>query len=349
MDAAFWRGRRVFITGHTGFKGSWLALWLQHLGAHVTGYALEPSTQPALFELAQVARGMDSVVGNVKDVENLRYAIARARPTAVFHLAAQSLVRRSYDDPVETYATNFMGTVNLLEAVRGFPEVRAVVMVTSDKCYENPERVEPFCESDALGGRDPYSSSKACAEIAISAYRTSFFQSGAAVASARAGNVIGGGDWARDRLVPDVMRAIEEKVAVRLRNPESVRPWQHVLEPLHGYLMLAERLHAKGCEFASAWNFGPRDEDCQPVRRVVEQLADACGGLHWEAEKAQGPHEASYLKLDSAKARTELGWKPRWDVATALRSVAQWHRAYRDGRDMCAVTLAQVDEYTGAK
>lgn len=347
----FWRGRRVFLTGHTGFKGSWLSLWLQSLGAEVAGYALAPATRPSLFELARVAEGMRSTLGDIRDLGSLRDDLEAFRPEVVFHLAAQSLVRRSYAEPVETYATNVMGTVNLLEAVRQLPTVRAAVVVTSDKCYENREWEWGYRENEPMGGRDPYSSSKGCAELVTAAYRASFFARGghsAAVASVRAGNVIGGGDWAEDRLIPDILRASEKGRPVSIRNPASIRPWQHVLEPLSGYLMLAERLVENGAQFAGAWNFGPREEDCRPVSWVVERLAEHWdGGLRWETAPGTQPHEARSLKLDSSKAMRRLGWRPRWDLATALASIARWHRAHRAGGDARAAVLDQIGEYTG--
>ena len=350
MPAGFWRDRRVLVTGHTGFKGSWLSLWLQSLGANVSGYALSPPTQPSLFELAKVGQGMDSAIGNVQDLEGLHRAIARFRPEVVFHLAAQSVVRLSYDEPVETFATNVMGTVNLLESVRDSADVRAVVVVTSDKCYENREWEWGYRENEPMGGRDPYSSSKGCAELVAAAYRASYFSSAgarAAVATVRAGNVIGGGDWTIDRLVPDVMRAITEGRPMVIRNPGAIRPWQHVLEPLGGYLILAEHLCDRGAEYAEAWNFGPRDEDCSTVGWIVAQLAEQWGeGLRWEVEGGAQPHEARYLKVDSSKARARLGWKPRWDLGTALRAIVRWHKAHLGGADMRGLVLDQVREYT---
>jgi CDP-glucose 4,6-dehydratase len=349
MRPEFWRGRRVFVTGHTGFKGSWLSLWLQESGAKVTGYALPPATDPSLFGIARVADGMESVFGDVRQLSALREALDRSQPEVVLHLAAQSVVRLSYDEPVTTYATNVMGTVNLLEAVRLCRHVKAVVVVTSDKCYENREWVWGYRENDPMGGHDPYSSSKGCAELVAAAYRSSYFHTGAvpAIATARAGNVIGGGDWTRDRLIPDIMRAIAECRAVPIRNPASIRPWQHVLEPLAGYLMLAERLVEDGLEFAGAWNFGPRDLDCRPVSWIVDRLAEEWGGaIRWEVDRSAKPHEASYLKLDSSKAMSRLGWQPRWDLAATLRSITRWHQAQLAGTDMRAIVLDQIREYT---
>lgn len=355
VNPDFWSGRPVFVTGHTGFKGSWLALWLQKLGARVSGYSLAPPSNPNLFDVAGVAAGMvQSVTGDVRDPDALRAVLAAARPEVVFHLAAQSLVQRSYRDPVGTYATNVMGTVHLLEAVRACPGVKAVVIVTSDKCYENREWLWGYRENEPLGGYDPYSSSKGCAELVTAAYRSAFFAAdefarhGVGVASARAGNVIGGGDWAEDRLIPDVIRAFCAGRAVRIRNPRAVRPWQHVLEPLHGYLRLAEALSQEGAACAAAWNFGPDDADAQPVSWIVQNLVTRWGPpASWEIDANPHPHEANYLKLDSSKAMRLLGWKPALDVARTLDWVVDWYQSCRDGKDMRNLTLAQIGQFQG--
>jgi CDP-glucose 4,6-dehydratase len=354
-DPAFWRGRRVLITGHTGFKGSWLSLWLQHLGAQVTGYALAPPTQPSLFAVARVASAMTSHLADIRDLPCLNEALRAARPEIVLHLAAQALIRQGYANPVETYATNVMGSVNLLEAVRHSPGVRAVVIVTSDKCYDNQEWVWGYRENEPLGGRDPYSSSKACAELVTRAYRDAFFnptrhaEHGVAVASARAGNVIGGGDWAADRLIPDLLRAIWAGEPAVIRSPQALRPWQHVLEPLAGYLLLAERLHADGPTFAEAWNFGPHDEDARPVQWLLERLTTAWqaggGTAHWRLDPRQQPHEAHYLKLDCAKARSQLGWQPRWPLDEAICRIVAWHRAHHAGADMRDRSILELIDY----
>lgn len=346
-DPAFWRGRRVLLTGHTGFKGSWLALWLGHMGARVAGYALAPATRPSLFEVAAAADGMASEIGDVRDLEHLSAFVAARAPEVVFHLAAQPLVRQGYREPVETYATNVMGTVHLLESVRRAGGVRAVVNVTSDKCYENREWAWGYRESDPLGGRDPYSSSKGCAELVTAAYRSAFLASaGVAAASARAGNVIGGGDWSEDRLVPDIVRAIRAGRGVRIRNPRAVRPWQHVLDPLNGYLVLAERLWADGDGFAEAWNFGPSPDDAWPVARVTEALLSRWEGAPgWEAEPGDHPHEAATLILDAAKARARLDWHPRWDIARAIDETVDWYHGHIAGADMRKATLAQIERF----
>ena len=352
MNSGFWSGKKVFVTGHTGFKGSWLCLWLQQLGAEVTGYALAPPTTPSLFEVAHVAPGMVSMIGDIRDGAALTGAMCAATPDIVIHMAAQPLVRYSYVEPVETYSTNVMGTVHVLEAVRKTPSVRAVVNVTSDKCYENREWIWGYREHEAMGGYDPYSSSKGCAELVAAAYRNSFFnplqydQHGVALASARAGNVIGGGDWAEDRLIPDILRAISAGQPVIIRNPHAIRPWQHVLEPLAGYLQLAQKLYEDGVEYAESWNFGPNDEDAKPVQWIVEQLTRQWGeDASWQLDQADHPHEAHYLKLDCSKAKQRLDWQPRWRLAEALEKIIQWHQLMCQNADMKAVSIRQIADY----
>jgi len=350
MNPGFWQTRRVLLTGHTGFKGSWLSLWLQSLGAEVTGYSLAAPTEPSLFVLADVARGMRSIYGDVRDLEHLKRVVREHQPDIVFHLAAQSLVRRSYDDPVGTYATNLMGTAHVLETVRDTPTIRAVVIVTTDKCYENLEDGRAYCETDRLGGFDPYSSSKACAELMTAAFRNSYFSSAkhakTGVGSVRAGNVIGGGDWATDRLIPDVMRAIFEGNEVLIRNPHAIRPWQHVLDPLLGYLMLAEKLCHDPKRYAEAWNFGPDESESLPVATVLERLKGLWGtSMAWRPEGGVHHHEAHSLKLDSSKARTMLGWQPQWNLSRALEATAQWYKAQQSQKDMGSITLKQIQSY----
>lgn len=343
-----WRGRRVFVTGHTGFKGAWLSLWLADMGAEVTGFALPPPTDPSLFEQARVGELIHHVEGDVRDAAALKAAVRAARPEVVFHLAAQPLVRLSYDEPVETYATNVMGTVHCLEACRKTEGVRAVVAITSDKAYENREWVWPYRETDPMGGYDPYSSSKGAAELVIAAYRRSYFGSGkhpAGVASVRAGNVIGGGDWALDRLVPDIVRALQAGEPPQVRAPGSVRPWQHVMEALGGYLLIAERLLDGDGSAASAWNFGPADEDARPVGWIVERLLELWGGGEWKQVGEPQRHEARLLRLDCSKARAELGWRPSMPLDKALNSIVTWHRAVADGASAREMTLAQLRDY----
>jgi len=355
VNATFWRGKRVLMTGHTGFKGSWLSLWLQSMGAQVVGYALAPPTTPSLFDVAEVGKAMASIIGDIRDLEKLRAVFTEHKPEIVIHMAAQPLVRYSYIEPVETYSTNVMGTVNLLEAVRSTPSVKAVVNITSDKCYENREWVWGYRETEAMGGYDPYSSSKGCAELVASAYRNSYFhpdkyqQHGVAIASARAGNVIGGGDWAGDRLIPDILRAIMQGTPVNIRSPHAIRPWQHVLEPLAGYLQLAQKLYIDGTAFAEGWNFGPNDEDAKPVQWIVENLTAAWGeGASWKLDGGVHPHEAHYLKLDCSKAKIQLGWQPKWHLDTTLDAIVEWHRAHRDGKDMRTLSLRQIQHYTNS-
>ena len=352
MNPAFWQGKRVFLTGHTGFKGGWLSLWLQQLGCQVTGYALPAPTQPSLFETARVAEGMNSIIGDIRDGAALATAMREAAPEIVIHMAAQPLVRRSYVDPVETYSTNVMGTVHLLEAVRKSPSVRAVVNVTTDKCYDNKEWIWAYRENEPMGGYDPYSNSKGCAELVTSSYRNSFFhpekydQHQVALASARAGNVIGGGDWAADRLIPDILAAFAQGQPVVIRSPRSIRPWQHVLEPLSGYLTLAERLYRDGPAFAEAYNFGPRSDDTQPVEWIVRELAALWGqGASWQLDAGEHPHEATFLKLDISKAAHRLAWHPRLDLRQALQLTVDWTRHRLAGADMRAGTLTQINDY----
>ena len=352
MNPDFWHHRRVLVTGHTGFKGSWLSLWLQRLGASTAGYALEPPTRPNLFELADVGSGMRSHHGDVRNLPELERVMQEHRPEIVFHLAAQPIVRQAYRDPLDTFGTNALGTATLLEAVRRTPGVRAVVAITSDKCYDNVEWVWGYREDDRLGGHDPYSASKACAELIIDSYRRSFFPPdqhdthGVAVASTRAGNVIGGGDWSPDRLVPDVLDALHSGRKAELRNPGATRPWQHVLEPLSGYIMLAERLVEDGGDFAQAWNFGPAETSIRSVAWITEHLHRLWGREgDWQLDGEEHPHENTLLRLDSSKARARLGWQPRLELETALAWIVDWSKAHHAGRCMREVTLEQIRAY----
>ncbi len=355
LVAVDWRGKRVFLTGHTGFKGAWLSLWLQQRGAVAHGYSLEPPTTPNLFHAARVAEGMESCLGDIRDLTHLQRELSAFRPEIVFHLAAQPLVRLSYREPIETYAVNVMGTANLLEAVRGCGGVRAVVVITTDKCYENQEWPWPYRESDRLGGYDPYSSSKAAAELVTASYRSSFFSPeqyanhGVAVATARAGNVIGGGDWAADRLIPDIMRSFEAGIAVPVRHPNATRPWQHVLEPLRGYLLLAEALYDEGSAYNGGWNFGPRDLDALPVRQIVNRVSQLWGeDARWELDEQPHVHEAGQLRLDWSKAAKQLDWRPTLSIEEALRLTVAWYVAGRRGKDMRSFTLEQIAAYQQA-
>lgn len=353
MNPGFWKGKRVFLTGHTGFKGGWLSLWLQSMGAEVTGFALNPPTNPSLFDVANVGAGMRSVIGDVRDLNLLQKTMQDADPEIVIHMAAQPLVRYSYINPVETYATNVMGSVHLLEAVRQTKSVKAVVNVTSDKCYDNKEWVWGYREDEAMGGFDPYSNSKGCAELVTAAYRSSFFnpadyaKHGVAIASARAGNVIGGGDWAGDRLIPDFIRAIVAGEKVVIRSPNAIRPWQHVLEPLSGYLVLAEKLFVQGTQFAEAWNFGPSDGDAKSVEWIINELVTnwAEGASFKVDASAANLHEAHLLKLDCSKARMNLGWKPQWDATETIKRICAWHKAHLNGRDMKVYALGEIQQY----
>ena len=348
VNSNFWKDKRVLITGHTGFKGGWLALWLTEAGAEVHGYALSPTTNPNFFDACNLrTRLVSSTIADIRDAMSLTRAMQSASPDIVLHLAAQPLVRYSYAQPVETYAVNVMGTVNLLEAVRKTPSVRALVIVTTDKCYENHERAEPYTETEAMGGHDPYSSSKACSELVTSAYRRSFLApTGIHVASARAGNVIGGGDWAADRLIPDVLRALDQQQTLVIRSPNATRPWQHVLEPVSGYMTLAEKLFIFGEKFAQAWNFGPRLQDSKSVQWVVEHLCAATPDASWRSETEQQPHEARTLTLDSTKAREQLGWQPKWNISDALRHTLEWHNAWKQDKNLQSISMAQINEYS---
>ncbi len=343
----FWNGKKVLITGHTGFKGSWLALWLKMLGAEVCGYALAPDGEPNLFENLKLASEIKSVIGDIRDLPHLEKVLQDFQPEIIFHLAAQSLVRKSYREPLETYTVNVIGTINVLEAVRKIDSVKSVVVITTDKVYENKERQRAYRENERLGGFDPYSSSKACAELAVSAYRNSFFgESDCLIATARAGNVIGGGDWSEDRLLPDVFRSLVFGDELLIRNPASTRPWQHTLEPLAGYLKLAEKLYAGEKNFAEAWNFGPAEEDSKPVGWILEEIKRVWREpVRWQITEESQPHEARLLKLDSTKAKNELGWLPKLSLDEAVEMTVEWYRGFKDKQDLVKLTANQIDFY----
>ena len=353
---AFYKGKKVFITGHTGFKGSWLCLWLHSLGVKVIGYALNPPTDPSLFKLCRIDELVQSTIADIRDGVSLTNTMLAAKPEIVIHMAAQPLVRDSYKIPVETYATNVMGTVNLFEATRHCETVKAVINVTTDKCYENKEWVWGYRENEPLGGYDPYSNSKACSELVTAAYRSSYFHPrdhaahGVGVASARAGNVIGGGDWASDRLVPDCIRAILKAEKMIIRNPGAIRPWQHVLEPLAGYLMLAQRLYEDGARYSEAWNFGPDDSDAKPVEWLVKELCAKWGNnASYALDTGKHPHEAHYLKLDCSKAKAALGWRPIWNIEKAIDSIIEWTKAYAGRRDVASACMEQITAYSNER
>jgi CDP-glucose 4,6-dehydratase len=344
----FWLNKKVFLTGHTGFKGSWVSLWLQSMGATVNGFALAAPTDPALFIEAKVGFNMESEVGDIRDLGQLKKSMGDFNPDILIHMAAQPLVRYSYENPLETYAVNVMGTANVLESAKRCNNLKAIVSVTTDKCYENREWEWGYRENEPMGGHDPYSSSKGCAELVTAAYRSSFFHGSekASVASARAGNVIGGGDWAADRLIPDILSAFEKNEQVIIRNPMSTRPWQHVLEPLSGYLVLAQQLFSEGDKFAEGWNFGPRDEDCRPVNSILDQLVSAWGsGASWTVDSNENPHEAGFLKLDCSKAANRLQWKPKWGLDYSLEQIVTWHQLWLAGGNVKERCLQEIANY----
>ncbi|WP_282178802.1 CDP-glucose 4,6-dehydratase [Maribacter stanieri] len=348
VDSLFWKNKRVFLTGHTGFKGGWLSIWLNSMGAEVKGYALAPNTIPSLFNEAKIDTLIDSNFGDIRNLSDLKKSMVEFNPDILIHMAAQPLVRLSYAEPVDTYATNVMGTVNVLESARSCINLKAIVSVTTDKCYENKEWEWGYRENEPMGGHDPYSSSKGCAELVTAAYRNSFFNKtdSAFVASARAGNVIGGGDWAEDRLIPDILKAFEKNEPVIIRNPLSTRPWQHVLEPLAGYLVLAQALFEKGNDFAEGWNFGPSDDDCQPVSWILDKMVNSWGkGANWKLDSNNNPHEANFLKLDCSKAKKKLKWQPKWGLEYTTGLIIDWHQKWMSSENMQEHCLMEIKEY----
>jgi CDP-glucose 4,6-dehydratase len=348
VNPSFWKGKKVYLTGHTGFKGSWLSLWLQMMGVNLKGYSLAPNTNPNLFTKAGVSKNMESEIGDIRDLSRISKSIQDFNPDILIHMAAQPLVRLSYKEPVETFSTNVMGTVNVLEAARKCPNLKAIVSVTTDKCYENKEWDWAYRESEPMGGQDPYSSSKGCAELVTYAYKQSFFNTieSASLASARAGNVIGGGDWADDRLIPDILKAFERSEPVIIRNPLSTRPWQHVLEPLSAYLVLAEHLYIYGDQFAEGWNFGPKDDDCKPVSWILDKMVNKWGnGASWNLDNNNNPHEAKFLKLDCSKAANRLKWQPKWNLEYSLGLIMNWHQNYLSNGDIKEECLKEINNY----
>lgn len=346
ISSTFWKGKKVFLTGHTGFKGSWLSIWLHSMGAVVKGYALSPPTKPNLFEEAQIDKLIISEIGDIRDLDQLQNSMTSFNPDIVIHMAAQALVRLSYSDPIGTYDTNVMGTAKVLEAARNCKDIKSIVCVTTDKCYENKEWPWGYRENEAMGGFDPYSSSKGCSELVISAYRRSFLEKEKiGIASARAGNVIGGGDWAADRLIPDILRAFDQQQVVTIRNPKSIRPWQHVLEPLSGYLILAQNIYESPDQFSDAWNFGPVDEDAKPVEWILNYLLKLYPNCTWSLDDSVQPHEANYLKLDISKAKQYLNWKPTWRLEKTLNKIVEWNKSWLDKQNMYNVCVEEINEY----
>ena len=349
VNPEFWKNKKVYLTGHTGFKGSWMSLWLQEMGAVVKGFSLFPYTSPNLFEEAHVSEGMQSEIGDIRNLQLVTKSIVDFDPDILIHMAAQPLVRLSYSEPVETYATNVMGTIHVLEAARQCKNLKSIVAITTDKCYENKEWLWGYRENEPMGGHDPYSSSKGCCELLIASYRKSFFTTpnSPSLASVRAGNVIGGGDWSDDRLIPDILKAFEKAEPVIVRNPLSTRPWQHVLEPLSGYLVLAEELFNNGDHFAGGWNFGPKDEDCQSVEKILNTMIKTWGdGASWELDANNNPHEAGFLKLDCSKAAQQLKWVPKWTLEITLSSIVDWHKGWMNNADMKKQCLKEIELYS---
>ena len=352
MDSNFWKNKKVLLTGHTGFKGSWLSIWLKKLGAELVGFSKDIPTKPSLFEVAKVSEGMISITGNIEDFAMIQKVVKENKPEIVIHMAAQSLVRKSYEEPITTFATNVMGTVNLLQAIKTTGSTRVLINVTSDKCYENKGTEKAFSENSPMGGYDPYSSSKGCAELVTSSFRDSFFnlkefeRHGCSLSSVRSGNVIGGGDWAKDRLIPDIMNSISKRIPTQIRNTRSIRPWQFVLEPLFGYLILAQRMWEEGKEFSEPWNFGPDETDCKSVKWILEKISKEWNdGFSWKEDTKDNPHEAEMLKLDCTKAKKRLGWKTKLDVTETIEWTVNWYKEYFKNSDMKEYTENQIDKF----
>ncbi|MDC3391610.1 CDP-glucose 4,6-dehydratase [Candidatus Thioglobus sp.] len=346
INVEFWSGKRVFLTGHTGFKGSWLSMWLSQLGCTVLGYALTPNSSPSLFDVAKLNMLIDSKIGDIRDQGLLHESMVTFNPDILIHMAAQPLVRYSYNNPIETYEVNVIGTAKVLEVARSCKNLKAIINITTDKCYENVGFDKSYKETDPMGGYDPYSSSKGCAELVASAYRSSFFDDlGIGIASVRAGNVIGGGDWADDRLIPDILRSFQMTKPVLIRNPKATRPWQHVLEPLSGYLVLAQRLYYNNKKYSDGWNFGPKEQDVKPVSWILDKMLADFPGSSWGLDKDSNPHEAGFLKLDISKAEYKLGWRPLWKLSDTLNKIILWHNAWKNDEDMQAICLAEIEEY----
>jgi CDP-glucose 4,6-dehydratase len=346
VDSNFWKNKKVFLTGHTGFKGSWMSIWLNKLGANVKGYSLQPPSQPSLFNEAKISELVDSEINDVRNFIKLNESIQKFSPDIIFHMAAQPLVRASYDTPLETYETNVMGTANLLQASCTNPAVKAVINITTDKCYENLELDIAYKETDKMGGSDPYSSSKACSELVTSAYRQSFFQQKKiGIASARAGNVIGGGDWAEDRLIPDILKAFKTRKPVIIRNPKATRPWQHVLEPLSGYLLLAEKLFNEPDKYSEGWNFGPHVNDVKQVDWILDYMVELWPNSCWKLDSSPNPHEANLLKLDISKSESQLRWHPTWSLETSLKKIVQWQKSYESGANMHDICSKEISQF----
>lgn len=348
INKNFWNNKKVFLTGHTGFKGSWLAMWLKSMGVNLKGYSLSPEDKINLFEKASIENNMISEIGDIRDYNRLYNSIIDFKPEILIHMAAQPIVRKSYEDPIDTYSTNVMGTINILESARACPSLKSIVIVTSDKCYENKETQNPYKENEPMGGHDPYSSSKGCCELLINSYRRSFFNdnNSSGLASVRAGNVVGGGDWSKDRLIPDILKSFKKNESVIIRNPSAIRPWQHVLDCLSGYLVLTEKLYFNNEKFSGAWNFGPNINDCKPVEWIVEKMISVSGkNIDWVLDKKSNPHEANTLILDNNKSKKFLKWKPKWNIEESITKIIEWHKKNLNDENINEMCLSQINDY----